>query len=66
MEIWKIVEKEEEDIKDVFIQRVFMGLEELRDAGKLKTNRKAGSFQTLKGGFQVPDQRDAGGCDAGC
>ena len=44
MEIWKIVEKEEEDIKDVFIQRVFMGLEELRDAGKLETNRKAGSF----------------------
>ena len=52
MEIWEILEKATEDIKNIFIQSVFRGLEELRDAGKLETNRKAGSFQTLKGGFK--------------
>ena len=50
--IWGIIDRETEELKNIFIQEVFRGLEKLRDAGKLETNRKAGSFQTLKGGFR--------------
>ncbi|KAL5247029.1 hypothetical protein ACHWQZ_G019035 [Mnemiopsis leidyi] len=51
-DIWRIVEREAVELKDMLIERVFRKLEVMRDAGELETNRKWGSFQSCKSGFR--------------